>query len=186
MNTEIQIILKGATISDIVNQARTLVMSVDNAQRALVDDVVALTEAGMTIEDEVPAKAPKRKAKAAKVEVKETEDDEDQMTLDLDTVPPYSKETQKTPKKMSDAVAKADAVHKDIYGDEDEDEEIEAAVKAKAKKATSEDVNAAAMAHAKINGRAKTLAILTKKFKVKSVLELKPDQYDSVISALEV
>lgn len=68
----------------------------------------------------------------------------------------------------------------------DETEVVEEPKKTKPKKVTSEDVNAAAMAHAKVNGRAQTLAILTKKFKVKSVLELKADQFESVLKALEV
>lgn len=55
----------------------------------------------------------------------------------------------------------------------------------KAKKIEAKDVNAAAVAHAKKFGRAKTLAIL-EKIGVASVLELEPDQYASVIKALKV
>lgn len=55
-----------------------------------------------------------------------------------------------------------------------------------AKKLTDKDVNTAAMAHAKKHGRKETMGILTKKFKVKSILELKADQYPAVIKALKV
>lgn len=67
------------------------------------------------------------------------------------------------------------------------DEEIEAPVKKKAAapKLTEKEVNAAAKAHAGTHGRAATLAILKKQFKVQSILELKPDQYASVIKALK-
>ena len=53
-------------------------------------------------------------------------------------------------------------------------------------KLTDKEVNAAAMAHARQNGRPATLKILEKKFKVKSILELKPEQYAAVVKALEV
>lgn len=67
------------------------------------------------------------------------------------------------------------------------DEEIEApkSKKAAAPKVTDKEVNAAAKAHAGTHGRAATLAILKKQFKVQSILELKPDQYASVIKALK-
>ncbi len=61
----------------------------------------------------------------------------------------------------------------------------EPAKEAKAKKLTDKDVNDACMAFAKANGKAKTMAILAK-FKVKSILELKPETYGKVIAALEV
>lgn len=59
--------------------------------------------------------------------------------------------------------------------------------KAKAKtKLTDKDVNNAAMAYAKKHGKPATMKILTGKFKVKSILELKPEQYQTVITALKV
>jgi hypothetical protein len=67
----------------------------------------------------------------------------------------------------------------------DEETEVEEPPK-KSKKLTDKDVNAAAMAHAKKHGRPKTLALLEKKFKVKSILELKADQYPAVVAALKV
>lgn len=57
--------------------------------------------------------------------------------------------------------------------------------KKKTTKLTEKDVNEQAMAHAKKFGRPKTLEILNKKFKVKSILELKPEQYAAVILALK-
>ncbi len=54
------------------------------------------------------------------------------------------------------------------------------------KKLTDKDVNQAAMAHAKKHGRPVTLKLLAKNFKVKSILELKPEQYPKVIAALKV
>ncbi len=81
----------------------------------------------------------------------------------------------------------------DFMADDDAGEEIDdepAPVKTKgtkAKKLTEKDVNEALMKHAKKTGdRKKTLAILVKKFKVKSVLDLKPEQYAEVIAAFKV
>lgn len=59
---------------------------------------------------------------------------------------------------------------------------------AKAKKLTIDDVNDACVAHAKgvgKGGRDAVLAILKKKFNVITVTELKPDQYEKAIVALE-
>lgn len=67
-----------------------------------------------------------------------------------------------------------------------DEDEVAAPKSAKSKKLTDKDVNNAAMAHAKENGRKATLSILAKKFKVKSILELKPEQYATVIEALAV
>lgn len=55
-----------------------------------------------------------------------------------------------------------------------------------AKKLTEKDVNDACIAHAKIHTKPVTLGILSKKFNVKSVLELKPEQYPAVVDALKV
>lgn len=66
--------------------------------------------------------------------------------------------------------------------------------KAKAKKFTSNDCNDAAKAAVKIftpslgakAARDKVLAIMKKKFKIDSVLALKPEQYESFIASMEV
>lgn len=58
--------------------------------------------------------------------------------------------------------------------------------KTASKKLTDKDVNQAAMAHAKKNGRPATLKVLKGKFKVNSIVELKPDQYADVVKALKV
>lgn len=65
-------------------------------------------------------------------------------------------------------------------------EEAPVAASKKASKLTDKDVNNAAMAFAKKNGRPAVLEILSKKFKVKSILELKPEQYAVVVKALAV
>lgn len=78
----------------------------------------------------------------------------------------------------------------DLGGETEEAEELEAkpAKTGKGKKLTEKDVNVAAMAYAKVHGRQKTLALLTKKFKkpIKSILELKPEQYSLAIQTLGV
>lgn len=71
--------------------------------------------------------------------------------------------------------------------DLDEDFDTPPAKTTKAAKVTEKEVNAAAMAHAKANGGKKaTLTILKNKFKVASILELKPEQYAAVIKALAI
>ena len=72
--------------------------------------------------------------------------------------------------------------------DEDESflEEETPPPKKSAKKLTEKDVNTAAMKHAKAHTKKETMKILTGKFKVKSILELKPEQYATVIKALAV
>lgn len=69
---------------------------------------------------------------------------------------------------------------------EDEVEEKPAKPAKGAKKFTDKDVNEAALAHAKKHKRKATLEVLQKKFKVKSISELKPDQYGAAIAALKV
>lgn len=58
--------------------------------------------------------------------------------------------------------------------------------KAKSKKITLDDVNDACKAHARAKGRDATLGLLKKKFKTESVTALKPEQYESCISAMAV
>lgn len=147
-------------------------------------DTITLTVTGATLEQAVnrmrehveefdaktasagPSKPAKKKAKPAPVE----ELDEEIEVEELD-------------EEIEDDVEELD--------EEIEDEDDKPAPKAKAKapakaaKLTEKDVNAAAIAHAKKNGRKATLTVLLKKFKVKSILELKPDQYASAIAALK-
>ena len=85
---------------------------------------------------------------------------------------------------LDEVLETTEAIEDDFLADEVE--EKPAPKKAKEVKLTDKDVNAACMAHAKVNGRPKTMDILTKKFKVKSILELKPDQYQAVVTALKV
>lgn len=56
----------------------------------------------------------------------------------------------------------------------------------KAKKITLDDVNDACKAHAQAKGRPATLAVLQKHFKTQSVTALKPEQYETCISAMAV
>ena len=74
------------------------------------------------------------------------------------------------------------------FDDLDEDEEevtTKKSAKGKTAKVTEKDVNAAAKIHAKKHTRPETLKILAKKFKVKSISELKPDQYAAAVAALK-
>ena len=57
---------------------------------------------------------------------------------------------------------------------------------ATAKKLTKNDVDNAAIAHAKKNGRPATMKILATKFKAKSILEIKEANWPLVIKALAV
>lgn len=118
-------------------------------------------------------------------------------SLETKTETPAPK-AQKAPAKKAAVVEDEDEMSFDDAATEDaeeildedviEDEIVEEKPKAKkaaAPKLTEKDVNAAAMKHAKKYGRTETEGIL-KKFKVKSILELKADQYAAVIKALAV
>lgn len=52
------------------------------------------------------------------------------------------------------------------------------------KKLTIDDINEACMKYAKVKGRPQTLELLQKKFKVKSITELKPETFGKVVEAL--
>jgi hypothetical protein len=100
---------------------------------------------------------------------------------------------EKKAKSFDEDEEKTEAVDDEETDDTDEDEdddEDEKPVKkgktAKAKKITADDVNDACKKHAKENGREATLKVLKKKFKVESVTELKPEQYEEVIKAVAV
>jgi hypothetical protein len=110
---------------------------------------------------ETPKTAPKAKVKTSAPQP-EVEDESEEMDFDISS--------------------------NDAAGGDDEEMDFEEKPKAKTKapKLTEKDVNAAAIKHAKANGRDKTLALLSKKFKVKSILELKPDQYADAVAALAV
>ncbi len=70
--------------------------------------------------------------------------------------------------------------------DDEEDDPPAKKTKAKAPKFTLDDVNDAAKARAAGGKRAEVLAILKKKFKVQSVSDLKPEQYQACIEAMEI
>lgn len=131
--------------------------------RALIEGMTGVAETEMTVE------APQRKPGRPKTKV---------------AAAPVAEE----PELMASEETETDAVGFDEASEDFATEETEEpkAKTAKAKKYTDKDVNTAAMNHAKTYGRPKTLAILSKKFKVKSILELKPEQYGEVIAALEV
>lgn len=65
-------------------------------------------------------------------------------------------------------------------------EETPAPAATKGKKITEKEVNQAALAHSKTHTRPKTLELLNKHFKVKSISELKPEQYAKVLTVLKV
>ena len=93
-------------------------------------------------------------------------------------------------KKVVAPVEDEDDFSLDAAADEDDDFTTEVTTPAKkatkAPKLTDSDVNNACKAYAKVHGKPATLAILKKKFKVQSILELKADQYGAAIEALEV
>lgn len=108
------------------------------------------------------------------------------------TLPVKAKTTKKTkaPEQMEMGTEEIDelaAASDDAEETFEEFEELEE--KAPAKKApakiTEKMVHSAAHAHAEANGKKATVAIL-QKFKVKSILELKPEQYAKVLQALAI
>lgn len=112
------------------------------------------------------ATAPAKTTKKVAAPIEETEDEElsldanDELADDMafDDVPEYDEEVEEpAPKKTA----------------------------AKAKKLTEKDVNAAALAFSKAKGRPAAMKVLAK-YKVKSILELKPEQYAKVIADLKV
>lgn len=155
----IEITLKGKTMGEILTAARSIVDEIDQLQ-------ASASKAGAST-----TTAPKAKRKPPTATV-ETADD-----LDLDLAGDED----------DLASEPANAAYDELSFDEETEEEAPKAKKTKAAPAPKiGDVNDAAKAHAKKNGREKTLAILTKKFKVKSVSELKPEQYAEVIKALAI
>jgi len=158
---QFEITLKGASFSDVVNQARQLVIEAEAFRGTATPTVTKATP--------TKTKAPVKKLEAV--------DADDELAGDIE---------------IGDEAEETDELSFDDET-EDEVEEVQAAPAktaktTKAKKLTEKDVNAAAMAHAKVHGRQKTLALLTKKFKrpIKSILELKPDQYETAVQVLEV
>lgn len=103
------------------------------------------------------------------------------------------------PKKDPEPVEEVEEIDEPIVDEDESDEEDEAPVKKKAtakpKKLTVNDVIDACKAYTNAgieNGkpgpvaRKATVAILEKKFKVKSVSDLEPEQYADAIKALKV
>lgn len=80
----------------------------------------------------------------------------------------------------------AEASFDDAEAEEPPKKTKAAAAKTKAKKITLDDVNDACKAHAAAKGRPATLQVLQKKFKTQSVTALKPEQYETCISAMAV
>lgn len=98
---------------------------------------------------------------------------------------PVEIEDDEVPADDEDVLAD-DSAEDGSFDDIEDDEEIEAPPKkaaAKTKEVTEQAVQLAAMAHAKKNGRKATVTILEKKFKVKSVAELKTQQQRSAALA---
>ena len=112
------------------------------------------------------AASKKAAAKKAAPQVEETEE------IDTDLIGGDEEETET--EETDDALS---------FDSEDEEEAPKAK---KAPKLTEKDVHAAAIAHAKKNTKAKTLELLQKKFKVKSIMELKPEQFAKAIEVLKV
>jgi predicted transcriptional regulator len=123
-----------------------------------------------------PTKATKKAAAPAPVEDEEAEESEDKE---------FTAPTKATKK------AAAKSFDEDESENEEAEEETAPAPKSKkAKKVTLDDVNDACKARAADTGgkegRTEVLGILKKKFKVASVSELKPEQYQAVIEAMAI
>lgn len=151
----VSVTITGKTYAEVVRQAGTLAGTMGQ-------------EITGTVEEMTPAKRG-RKPKNAPVEDTETMDmaddsDADDLAAEPANTPSYDE--------MS-------------FDDEEVEEEKPKAKTKKAVKFTEKDVNEACKAHAKEHGKAATLKILNGKFKVKSILELKPEQYAQVIAAME-
>ena len=88
---------------------------------------------------------------------------------------------------LADGPANAPSDSEDDSLSFDDTEEEEAPKKTKKQKALKvEDVNAAAIAYAKVHGRPAALKILKTKFKTESVKEIPEAKYADVIKAFEV
>jgi len=153
----VQITLKGASFGDVINQAKSLILAAHTFEMTTTKTAATKT---------------KGKVQAAALE------ETDEETLDEETTEVDETET-----------AEFDSTDEETT---EVDEELETAkkvskaAKAKSKKLTSKDVNDAAMNYAKIHGRAKTFSILQKKLKVKSILELDVNQYETALKLLAV
>lgn len=138
-------------------------------------ELVSAAENFIEASDKVTAKSTTGKRRAAATTT--TDDDE---ILDEDTTDDTTTEETDTDEQME-----FDMDGSDDEETLDETEEETRPKKTTKGKITDKQVNQACIAHAKKHGRKKTSAILAKKFKVKSVLELKTEQYGAVIAALK-
>lgn len=133
-------------------------------------------------EDDDFSSTRKAATKAAAKKVAASFDDEDEEEAASDDAPEADEEEEElAPKKRG-------RPRKTSFDEEDEEEEKP--TPKKAKKLTADDVNDACKLRAKRNGggkdgRNEVLAILKKKFKVTSVMDLKEDQYAKVIAAMQ-
>ena len=152
-----KVTLTGKNFSDVISQAKDLVNTYGNYSPSGSGGDPGVKSGGSA---RMATKVTPAK-KAAPVE--------DEETYDLDTT----------------SASDDDTDFMDVP-DEDDVPVKKTAAKTKAPKLTDADVNTACKAYAKVHGKPATLAILKKKFKVQSILELKADQYAAAIEALEV
>lgn len=124
-------------------------------------------------EDELPP--PVKKLKKA---IKSLDDEDEE-----ETAPAPSDEDDEDDMPAPEAKGKA----KPSFDDTDDEESAEGAPapkKGKAAKLTIDDVNDACIERAGRTNRAEVLSVLKKKFGVKSVTDLKPEQYADVVKAM--
>lgn len=123
--------------------------------------------------DEKPKKG--KHKKKAQVEEADEEDEEDEDT-DEDTDEDADEEDDD----------EDDGEEEDAADEEEEDEKPKKKKKGKKSKVTIDDVNDAAIKLAKeLGDRKKVLKLLKKKFKVESVTDLEPSQYEAVVAYFE-
>lgn len=153
-----------------------LVLMAGDQSKTFLGDLEALVE---RMEAAVGASGVKKSSSKAEAAA-EPEEEED----DFAKKPGGKKGAKGFDEDEDDAPAKKSASKKAAdFGSEEEAEEP-APKKGKAKKLTVDDVNDACKAHAGRHNRAETLALLKKKFKVSSVTELEPEDYEACIEAM--
>jgi hypothetical protein len=150
-----------ASIQSLEVQINLLKQALGGGKAAAAD----ATEDEPEEEDEKPAK----KGKAASFDEEEEEAEE----------PAEEEEDEEPVKKKKGAKAAS-------FDEEEEEEgEDEKPAKKGKTKVTLDDVNDACKERARNSNRAEALGILKKKFKVDSVSDLKPEQYEAVIKAMK-
>lgn len=127
------------------------------------------------------------KAKASREAVEEEENEEEEEQDDFASKSKRGKAKKAASFDDDDSAEEENEDESDDASEEESDDiDVGSLKKGKAKKLTGDDVNDACKAKAAESSRSEVLAILKKKFKVKSISDLEPSQYAAVIKAMEV